>query len=340
MNFDNSIGLRESRKKQNPKAPIERFNIAYVIKKGYFNLVRYLLNIGADPNVRDRDKNCSKRFGLIYCTFIDDEKWALNIAQNLLECGAYLKNKDENGLSALHYCAAFGLAKLLKLFMESLDFDLTNELDNDGNSVLHYAFKSQNVSCINILLEKCQQSHMNGLEKMTNKNGYTALEFISNYSYKNISTPLASQNDFFERVSNSADNKSKKQNISKLESKSTFFQTELDLDDNFRSELNESGISHSQSTIGDENRYFFVNSYEIAKTASTTLLKECHINNNERKIRKNSSDKKKLMIEKNLRTLKLIRYNPTFFKKEHLFKVSVFSILILKIENHLIAFLS
>lgn len=333
MNFNNSIDLRERKKKLNPKAPIERFNIAYVIKKGYFNLVRYLLNIGADPNVRDRDKNSSKRFGLIYCTFIEDEKWALNIAQNLLECGAYLRNKDEYGLTALHYCAAFGLSKLLKLFMESLDFDLTKELDNDGNNVLHYAVKSQNVSCINVLLEKCQQSHINGLDKMTNNNGYTALEFISNYSYKNISTPLVSQNDFFESISNSADNKSRKLNDSKLESKSTFFQTELNLDDNFRSEINESCISHSQSTIGDENRYFFVNSYEIEKTASTNLFKEnkqrekeCNTNNNDRKIRKNSSYKKGLIIEKNLRTLKLIRYNATFFKKEYLFKVSVFFI--------------
>ena len=335
MSFGNPTGFRESKKKLTSKTPIERFNVVYCIKKGYFNLVRYLLNIGADPNTRDQDKNGLKRFGLIYCTFIEDENWALNIAQNLLECGAYLSLKDVNGLTALHYCSAFGLTKLLRLFLDSLDFDLTKVVDKQGNTVLHYAVKSQNVSCVNILLDKCQKSHIDGLDQMKNNNGATALEYLLSHSSNRVmSTSFTSQNEFFvfeisklDINNNTANNKLKQLDTNKINNKSSFFQTELNLE-NYSSDLNQSYISQSQSTIGDENKYsFFVNSYEIKRTTSAAdkeAKKEQQLGSViDSNIRLRRTGENKLVINKELRNSKLIKYNSTFFKKEYLFKVIV-----------------
>jgi ankyrin repeat protein len=139
--------------------PSTRYTTTYVIKKGFFNLVRYLLSTGTDPNFVD-EKEPYLRTSLIYSTFIKDETWSLSVAQNLLEFGASLRQTDAKLLTPFHYCCAFGRVKLLELFLGSLDFDLSKSLDSNGNSCLHYALRSHNVNIVRLVVQKLKKCHM------------------------------------------------------------------------------------------------------------------------------------------------------------------------------------
>jgi hypothetical protein len=139
----------------------KQYTIVYVIKKGYFNLVRHLLDLGVDPNfVSDKDDPKLLRCPLIYATFIRDDKWAYTVAQNLLEYGASLQRADLNHLTPIHYACAFGRPHLLELFLSSLDFDLSRVVDANGNSCIHYAMRSHNLKCLQLLIKKYNSYYM------------------------------------------------------------------------------------------------------------------------------------------------------------------------------------
>ena len=155
----NLLNSRPNSSKQQAASATSRYTTTYVIKKGYFNLVRYLLSTGADPNFVD-EKEPNSRTSLIYATFIKDETWSLSVAQNLLEFGANLKQTDAKHLNPIHYCCAFGRVKLLELFLKSLDFDLSKALDSNGNSCLHYALRSHNSRIVSLIVAKFKKGHM------------------------------------------------------------------------------------------------------------------------------------------------------------------------------------
>jgi hypothetical protein len=113
-----------------------RYTITFVLQRGYFNLVRYLLLTGLDPNQTSPSSTSNSTSTsttspystsltpLIYCTFIRDQVWAISVAQNLLQSGAKLKFSDNKGLTPLHYCSAFGKVSLnfSKLFKTFINF--------------------------------------------------------------------------------------------------------------------------------------------------------------------------------------------------------------------------
>jgi hypothetical protein len=138
---------------------IHKYTITYVIKRGYFNLIRYMLKLGVDPNYVN-EKEDLMRTGLILCTFIKDEQWSLNVAHNLLEHGALLNKTDSRYLNAIHYCCAFGREKLLEVYLNSLDFDLSKALDLNGNSCMHYAIYSHNFNIVNMLIKRYRHFNM------------------------------------------------------------------------------------------------------------------------------------------------------------------------------------
>lgn len=152
-----------------------RYTTTYVIKKGYFNLVRCLLCLDADPNYVD-DKEIDKRTSLIYTTFIKDNRWAENVAYTLLEHGADLKKSDSKGLNPIHYCCTFGRDALLKIFLESVDFDLSCSLDSNGNSCMHYAIRSGNVKCVNLLIRKYVSSNFTKKINLKNRFGLRPID--------------------------------------------------------------------------------------------------------------------------------------------------------------------
>ncbi len=159
------LKLSEPSNQNFDKHSTQKYTITYVLRRGYFNLVRYMLTMGIDPNQvsvekeligSTLDNSCT---ALILCTFIKDETWCLNVARNLLEHGAFLHRTDSRFLNAIHYCCAFGREKLLECYLgiflinlfrfdffqtltwlldfssslDSLDFDLSKAVDLNGN---------------------------------------------------------------------------------------------------------------------------------------------------------------------------------------------------------------
>ena len=66
------------------------FNVPYAIQHGYFRCVRYLLELAYDSNERD----CQLRTPLILCSYIENTRWSLSLAQNLLEKAAKIALED------------------------------------------------------------------------------------------------------------------------------------------------------------------------------------------------------------------------------------------------------
>jgi ankyrin repeat protein len=66
------------------------FNVPFAIQHGYFRCIRYLLELCYDPNERDNQL----RTPLILCSYVENNRWSLSLAQNLLEKGAKIALED------------------------------------------------------------------------------------------------------------------------------------------------------------------------------------------------------------------------------------------------------
>ena len=73
-----------------PTLPPKHFNVPFAIQHGYFRCVRYLLELCYDPNERDNQL----RTPLILCSYVENDRWSLSLAQNLLEKGARIALED------------------------------------------------------------------------------------------------------------------------------------------------------------------------------------------------------------------------------------------------------
>lgn len=73
-----------------PTSLPKHFNVPFAIQHGYFRCVRYLLELSYDPNERDNQL----RTPLILCSYVENNRWSLSIAQNLLEKGAKIALED------------------------------------------------------------------------------------------------------------------------------------------------------------------------------------------------------------------------------------------------------
>jgi ankyrin repeat protein len=73
-----------------PTSVPKHFTVPFAIQHGYFRCVRYLLQLCYDPNERDSQL----RTPLILCSYIENDRWCLSLAQNLLEKGAKIALED------------------------------------------------------------------------------------------------------------------------------------------------------------------------------------------------------------------------------------------------------
>lgn len=79
------------------------------------------------------------RTALMLCSLIENDTWAYNIAQMLLERGASLDSKDSNGHNPIMYACIYQRSNLLKLFLNNVgDYGLLKK-DRLGNTVFHLA---------------------------------------------------------------------------------------------------------------------------------------------------------------------------------------------------------
>jgi ankyrin repeat protein len=140
-----------------------------VIKNGYFQQVRFLVDHGVDLDQRDEER----RTALMLCAFIEPEAWGVGICRLLIENGATLFLKDRYGLNAFHYAVIYERLDLVRVYLKAIDFNL-NEGDKQGNTALHYAVRSGNASITRLIAQMYVKYEID-FDKM-NKDGFTPLQ--------------------------------------------------------------------------------------------------------------------------------------------------------------------
>lgn len=95
-------------------------DINSAIKKGFFQQVRFLVRFGHSVDKRDE----AGRTPLINSAFVEDERWAVGLARNLIESGARVGVTDRAGVNALHYACMLGRTGLVQIFLKAIDYDL------------------------------------------------------------------------------------------------------------------------------------------------------------------------------------------------------------------------
>lgn len=169
-------------------------SLLYCLKRGYFSLIRYLLDSG-NGNIRERD--AENRTVMMYCCFIENDSWADNMAMILLENGARIEDEDKNGLNALHYAIVMHRSVLVKRFLASLDFNLHRSVDMHGNTCLHYACSTGNVDNVRAILDTMKRYSVDSTTR--NHKGLTAYDVASQFNHIHCQNLLRDDDVFGER---------------------------------------------------------------------------------------------------------------------------------------------
>lgn len=140
-----------------------------IIKHGYFQQVRFLVDHGANLDQKDVER----RTALMLCAFIEPESWGVGICRLLIENGATLYFRDKHGLNAFHYAVIYDRVELVRVYLKAIDFNL-NESDKLGNTALHYAVRSGNPVVARLIAQACLKYQIT-LDK-ANNDGFTPLQ--------------------------------------------------------------------------------------------------------------------------------------------------------------------
>ena len=119
-------------------------NLHWAAANGYEDVLRLLLENGADVNTRDADG----RNALYYALFTEDSK--RSIAQLLLEAGADIEQLDTDGYRLLHHAAVMSDLENMSLL---LDLGASIEvMDGLGKTALHIAARRLHSEGVALLL--------------------------------------------------------------------------------------------------------------------------------------------------------------------------------------------
>ena len=151
------------------KPPPEPMTLLDVIKHGYFQQVRFLVERGENIDQRDSER----RTALMLCAFLEPEVWGVGISRLLIENGGKLYLRDIYGLNAFHYACIYERVELVKVFLKAIDFNLLQG-DKQGNTALHYAVRAGN----DVIVRLVAQAYMKYRIRFDKQNndGFTALE--------------------------------------------------------------------------------------------------------------------------------------------------------------------
>lgn len=121
----------------------ESFPLHEALATGDENKLAFLLKMGADPNLRNKDEDTPLHFAVL--------KKSKNIAL-LLEAGANPALKNNLGNPPLSYALILGNENALKLFLKH-DLNLINYTDESNQTLLHYAVNGSYINIVKLLLE-------------------------------------------------------------------------------------------------------------------------------------------------------------------------------------------
>ncbi|KAH3731134.1 protein shank-like [Dreissena polymorpha] len=139
-----------------------------IIKNGYFQQVRFLVDHGTDLDQKDSER----RTPLMLCAFIEPEAWGVGLCRLLIENGATLFLRDKYGLNAFQYAVIYDRVDLVRVYLKAIDFNL-NDADKLGNTALHYAVRSGNAMIVKLITQAHVKYHI-PLDK-ANHDGFTPL---------------------------------------------------------------------------------------------------------------------------------------------------------------------
>jgi hypothetical protein len=149
--------------------PGEEYTLVYLACIfDYIELVKILLDAGADPNLTNGDKMTP----LTKVAFSGN----IRMARILLAAGADPNIADHDGWRPLHYAARRQNSEMLEIILEA-KADI-NARDGRGNAPLHYAASNGRTDLIYILLARGAD------ETLENQEGKTAFKILHQYYSK------------------------------------------------------------------------------------------------------------------------------------------------------------
>jgi ankyrin repeat protein len=151
--------------KQKSKTPL-----IYASKGGNFEIIKFLVENGADLNAQDVNKNTA----LMYATLYNYNE----IAEYLITQGSNLNLKNNQQCNPLHVAASVGNIYIIKMLYER-GMDL-NTVDHNGNSPIFISTINNYPEAVKYFLNKHATIHMHN-----NSN-----EIYNNYEYYTQSTLL------------------------------------------------------------------------------------------------------------------------------------------------------
>ena len=146
--------------------PINNVAASLHLGENHKNMLEKLINLGADINIPDQNLNTPLLNCIIYTRSEDSIEF-------LIEQGAILSAKNDEGLTALHYASMYDLPRIVSKILQ-LDFDHSKAKDNFGLTPMVYAIEADCEKVVKEIL-MLSESKIDLIIKNNDK-GITALE--------------------------------------------------------------------------------------------------------------------------------------------------------------------
>ncbi|CAF3729652.1 unnamed protein product, partial [Rotaria sp. Silwood1] len=121
------------------------------------------------------------RTPLILCAYVENDRWSLSLAQNLLEKGAKIALEDHARRNAMHHACALQRFHLVQLYLSCLDFNIEGK-DCEGNTCLHYAAITGNSGIAELLIRSAEKLGIR-LDQYVNREGCSAAALALKYGH-------------------------------------------------------------------------------------------------------------------------------------------------------------